>query len=142
MKQLAHLSVSVALLFGVAGFANAAEHNRDHLKCYRAAEQPVQRSVVDLDTSLFGIDAGCAVTSAVRELCVPAAADVLAGGTEDDAISGENLESERLCYRIKCPRRSRPALQVSDRFGTRTVSVGRPKIFCTAARPVDESVAQ
>ena len=79
---------------------------------------------------MFGVDAGCTVEAKVRELCVPASADVIDGDDSQTDVQGDDVGVERLCYKVKCPKRALPAVQVTDRFGSRTVGVRRSRLLC------------
>jgi hypothetical protein len=136
MRFLASVAVAGCLSTGILRTAFAVEPGADHLRCYRVSDSSVRVAVLDLDTTLLGVDAGCKVKTAAREICVPTSGDMLPGDFVETEIVGEGLVSERLCYRVKCPKRSRPVLQVSDRFGTRTVSLAKPRAFCTPAEPL------
>ena len=110
--------------------ATAGAQARDHLKCYRTADASEAVSSADIESVAFGLDEGCTIEGKVRELCVPATADVLVSDSAKNDFQGDDLTTERLCYKIKCPKRALPGLQVSDRFGVRAVGVRRSRLLC------------
>ncbi len=110
----------------------ALAQTRDHMKCYRVDDGDHGSSVIDVETLPFGLDAGCTVIAKARELCVPAEPEVM-GPAADSDFAGEELDGDRLCYRVKCPKRLLPAFEVADRFGSRPVSVRRARKLCTPA---------
>jgi hypothetical protein len=102
----------------------------DHLQCHRVIDKADGTITADVDTAAFGLQPGCTVQNRVRQWCEPAAADVLPP-VDPNLASGEDLHSERLCYRIHCSGSAPAALQASDRFGTRIVLLGKSKRLCT-----------
>ena len=134
MMRFGIVFCATTLVLTLAGAASAQSSN-DHMKCSRVTDRDGVSAVVDLETAQLGLDAGCKVKAKSRELCVPVAADVIGPVHESAAVTGENLADERLCYRIKCPKRSLPQVQVADRFGTRPVALGQARRFCTSVIP-------
>jgi hypothetical protein len=141
--------VRVAFLFLLSALstawtvtASATSPVHDHLECRRALDASESDARVDLETLPFGLDEGCVVEAKVREVCTPATAGVLAGGSSrassdasagessDDAFTGEDLREERTCYRITCPRRAHAPMLASDRFGAREIRVRRAARIC------------
>jgi hypothetical protein len=115
------------------GLGATPAETRDHLKCYRTEDASEAGASVDLASVPFGLDAGCVIEGKVRELCVPATGDVVdeqhPSGAEPP-LRGDDLAQERLCYRVACPKRDLPRVQVTDRFGSRTVDVRRSRLVC------------
>ena len=130
-RFLALCLVSTFALVGAhAVVARAQSH--DHLRCYRVSDRAGTDAGIEIATLPFGLSPGCKVKASARELCVPTTADVLTTGQEAASdIGGEDLQSERLCYRIKCPQRTLPQIAVADRFGARSVSLGKAARYCT-----------
>ena len=139
MMRLGIVFCATAVLLLLAGAGPARSQTNDYMKCYRVSDLGGAAAVIDLKTAQLGQDAGCMLKAKSRELCVPAASDVVGPVAEGAGITGENLVSERLCYRIKCPKRSLPQVRVDDRFGTRLVVLGQPKRFCTSVTPDTEA---
>ena len=123
-------AVVVGALGLVCVVSASAERRLDHLKCYHVQDASEARATADVDTLPFGVDAGCVIEAKAREVCVPASADAFAGAPAAPEIEGDDLGYERTCYRLACPERALPAMQVTDRFGTRSVTVRRAKTLC------------
>lgn len=116
--------------------AAASDVPFDHLQCRRVKDESAATRSADLASAPLGLRRGCTVKGAVREVCQPAAAAALgapASGAATGEATGENLASERLCYRVRCEDPRPVAMQASDRFGTRPVTVGRTMRLCVAA---------
>ena len=83
---------------------------------------------------------GCKIGKAIPTLfCVPATKTVV---EVRDRATGQPITplpiagpdpGDRLCYKIKCDAPSPPDTQVTDQFGTRTMSGLRAKLLCTPA---------
>jgi len=149
MKRISTFSrVVTTIVAGIALAAAAlpgAAHagSDDHMKCTRVEDAAVvATSAVDLDTVVFGAQTGCVVSGAARELCVPAASDVLAPAADGKAVRGEALLDERLCYELSCPTPAATAFVASDRFGTRTITLKKAKRFCTPAAPASDAITR
>src|SRR5215475_3546940 len=112
----------------------------DHLKCYKVHDPLLLSGTVDLDSPQFGAEPGCKIARGVPPLfCVPATKTVVA--VRDRAtgqpitplpIRGPN-PGDRLCYKLKCDAPAPPDIEVTDQFGTRTLSGLRAKMLCTPA---------
>ena len=133
MNAVSTFFLALTAAAALASPAMAAEH-RDHLDCFRIEDGSAAEATVDLATLPFGVDEGCTVKAAARELCVPAPAHIVDGEMPEAALRGENLVEERVCYRIACPERELAPVTVSDRFGTRQVTVRKPRLLCVAAQ--------
>jgi hypothetical protein len=124
------LETAMPLLVLVAMIAwcpSASAQTQDHLKCSRTEYTSEAYETPDIRRTAFGVDQGCTIQAKVRELCVPTSADVIDGDTD---FHGDDAGVERLCYKVKCPKRALPAVQVTDRFGSRTVGVRRSRMLC------------
>jgi hypothetical protein len=129
-------TIAVVVTLGIAWMGVARADSLDHMRCSRVTgPATVASSAADLDTVAFGTQTGCVVKGAARELCVPAAGDVLAPPPASDAVRGEALLDERLCYALSCPAPGVTAFVASDRFGTRTITLKKAKRFCTPVMP-------
>jgi hypothetical protein len=125
---------TVVLAVVVGWHVSAAAQAHDHLKCYRTEDAGEAVLPVDIESAAFGLDSGCTIEAKVREHCVPATAIVLGNARPDAAdLAGDDLAADRLCYEIECPKRDLPAAQVTDRFGSRLVSIRRSKLVCLPA---------
>jgi hypothetical protein len=128
-----------ALLLTIAAPAGALADDgllRDHMRCHRVDDPSTIDAVVDVDTVALGRHAGCTVKATAREVCTPVGADVLDPPRTEDAVRGERLLGERLCYVLRCPGVTPGLLVASDRFGKREVSLKKTKRLCTAVEPV------
>ena len=134
LLRTARWALPLALVAVAPWGSSAHASNRDHLQCHRVSAGTEVSATVDVGTLPFGLQAGCRVAGPVKEWCEPVAATVLSPETPGAPV-GEDLHSERLCYRIRCAKNPFPVLQASDRFGTRTVTLARSKRICVAAVP-------
>jgi hypothetical protein len=116
---------AATLVFGLAATAAEAQL-QDHLKCYKVKDPSSFSATVDLfpaDTDTFESDAGCSVKVRSRQLCVPVAKEVVTTDAPDLDVGGIDLTNAFLCYKVRCPATELPpTLQMSDQFGTRTLT--------------------
>ena len=109
----------------------------DHLKCYKVKDTASFSATVDLrpaDGATFELDVGCTVKVHSRELCVPVEKDFVASDGPHLDISGQELANAFFCYKLRCPASVLPAsLQMSDQFGTRTLTGLRTSTVCAPA---------
>lgn len=139
MRSFRNFRVAAALLLVggslVAGPAVAQLH--DHLKCYKVRDETSFAATVDLrpaDDALFAVDVGCAVKVRSRQLCFPVEKDLVASSSGQLNVTGQELNNAFLCYAVKCPAIAVPeALQMSDQFGTRTVTRLKTSTICGPA---------
>jgi hypothetical protein len=139
--RLVHGSLAVVAAFalGVVPLPRpACAQPHDHLKCYKAKDVTSFVATIDLhpaDEALFEVDAGCTVKARTKQVCFPVEQDVVAsGGGAGLNVSGQDLANAFLCYTVKCPPAVPPAtLQMSDPFGTRTLSGLKTSTVCTPA---------
>jgi hypothetical protein len=126
-------TVALLPLLGGSGSAQVA----DHLKCYRVKDPLRLGGTVDLDTPQFGLDAGCRISKA-KLFCVPATKTNVA--VTDKAtkqpitplpVTGPD-PGDRICYTVKCPAGVGDQ-EVTDQFGTRTVSKLQASLVCVPA---------
>jgi len=121
--------------FALASPASAQLH--DHLKCYKVKDTANFRATVDLRPLLsapFEVDANCTVKVRSRQLCFPVAKGVASSEGPSLDVSGQELENAFLCYTVKCPRAPLPeSLEMSDQFGTRTLTGLRTSTICAPA---------
>jgi hypothetical protein len=126
---------TAAALLLLASPASAQLH--DHLKCYKVKDPSSASATVDLrpaDLSNFEVDAGCTVKVRSRQVCFPVEKDLVnTTGTSLD-VNGPELATPYLCYKVRCPAAAIPAsLQMSDQFGTRTLTSLRTSTVCAPA---------
>ncbi len=134
----------VIAVLATALVATAAEAGvPDHLQCYELKNANLRglRGVVDLDAPAFGLAPGCRISRA-KLYCVPAEAAVQPGTLADggrplDEIlyQGRPTETDRICYRVKCPypAGAAPDQTVTDRFATHRFKQLRTEMLCTPA---------
>jgi hypothetical protein len=128
------LSFAFAFAFGCAGEAVAQTY--DHLQCFKVRDTRTFSSAeVDLDAMLaeFGLQA-CSIKGRAKKLCVPAEKTVTS--IEDGSVipsTSEELGALRLCYKLRCPASTAPAMTVSDQFGSRSVDSFKAVELCTPA---------
>jgi hypothetical protein len=126
----------------VAGPASAID---DHLQCFKIKDKLKLHGNVDMDSSQFGLDPRCEIKPG-KLFCVPAEktnVSVQDGKAPLSPLpySAEAAPGDRICYRAACPFDKQlglpKQLEVTDQFGTRTVSFGRTKsktqLICTPA---------
>jgi len=113
---------------------------QDHLLCFKVHDPLLLSGTVDLDSPQFGAEPGCKIARATPPLfCVPATKTVVEARDRATGqpitplpISGPN-PGDRLCYKIKCDAPAPSDIEVTDQFGTRTLSGLRAKLLCTPA---------
>lgn len=120
-------------LVGLLAVSAPAEA-QDHLKCFKVRDASTFRvAAVDVDALAagYGLES-CTVLGRAKRVCVPADATVTSidEGT-DDPTPGETLEGWRMCYRLRCPKVELAPAEITDRFGTRTVSAFKAVELCT-----------
>ena len=116
----------------------------DHLKCYKIKDPVKLAGVVDLSSPQFGPENGCIISKA-KFFCVPA---TKAAVSAIDKATGRPITplpvtgpdpGDRICYKLKCPEPFPADQQVTDQFGTRTVSKFKPFLLCTPATKEDRN---
>jgi hypothetical protein len=108
----------------------------DHLKCYKVKDPHKFEATADLvprDDPPFAVEPGCRVKVTGKKLCVPVDKQLLATTAPVVEFPTAEASSDYLCYKVKCPKGAVPDLEVTDQFGTRTVSGLRAKEICTPA---------
>jgi hypothetical protein len=126
---------SVALLAGVAGAGNGA----DHLKCYKAKDPaPKAAYTFDLDSPYPGIPgmAGCTIKVPGKLVCGVVQKTNVSPPPPFPSATGELLgNSIYVCYKAKCPEAPPFALDVNDQFGDRQQESRKVQLLCTPATP-------
>lgn len=132
--RLAALAVVLPSCF--VGLPNADAGVADGLRCYRVEDPMLLEGVVDLDATDLGFDSTCRVKK-TRTYCVPVSTSVV-----DATINGHSLTplpvsgpnpGDRICYKITCPGPLPQLPEVSDMFGTRTLTAVRNATLCVPA---------
>ncbi|HEY2774864.1 MAG TPA: hypothetical protein VGK20_12535 [Candidatus Binatia bacterium] len=133
--QLRLIVICIPALVFIA--ASARADVADHLKCYKIKDPLNLSATADLNTPLFGADAGCSISKA-KLFCVPATKTNVSAKnkTTGTTITLQRVDGPdpgaRICYKVKCPA-SVPDQEISDQFGTRTVGVVGSSLLCTPA---------
>ncbi len=128
--NLIAIGVAASFLSG-AGIAQAQID--DHLKCYKIRDSLSLKGKVDLRTPQFGLEPGCKISSA-QLFCVPATKTVLKANVDPLLpIFGPPAPGDRICYKVVCPPPFPPDTQVTDQFGTRQLTMLKPRLLCTPA---------
>jgi hypothetical protein len=108
----------------------------DHLQCYKISDPHKFRGVVNLDSPQFGLTGGCKIKIRGTKLCAPTTKQLVSFDPDTPlvAFTSEDLVFDRICYRVKCPNAAIPPQEVTDQFGTRTVSIRSSVVeVCTPA---------
>jgi len=114
----------------------------DHLKCYKVKD-PVRLkgpkpSWLDL-TGVDGRTEQCRIVGGFRLVCVPVHKEVTApierklDGKFEEFVpvpSDDLSEEDKLCYKIRCLSSGAADRDVTDQFGSRTVSKPKPFLLC------------
>jgi hypothetical protein len=128
------LSTMVVSLATV-GAADAQVH--DHLQCFKVKDTVNFAATVDLrpaDEPPFAVDADCRVKVRSRQLCIPVEKDLVEATGPQLGVGGQELLNAFLCYSVKCRDTDVPAaVQMSDQFGSRTLTGLRTTTVCAPA---------
>jgi hypothetical protein len=137
MQRIA-IAAMVLLTTTFAAPANAQVD--DHLQCYRVKDPTKLDALVDLDSPQFGLAPDCRIGKTMF-FCVPALKTVLSAvdkGTKPPTtitpvpITGPNA-GDRICYKARCPFPVQSNNQVTDQFGTRSITRFATTMLCTPA---------
>jgi hypothetical protein len=132
----ASLSVVLPVACALACASEGLAQTYDHLQCFKVRDTKTFSSAeVDLEALLteFGLQA-CTVKGRAKKLCVPAGKTVTS--IEDGNVipsTSEEIAALRLCYKLRCPASTAPAITVSDQFGSRDVDSFKAVELCTPA---------
>lgn len=109
----------------------------DHLKCYKVKDTASFSALVDLRPLVgapFEVDANCKVRVRSRQLCFPVQKGLVESSGPSLDVRGQELANAFLCYTVKCPASPVPqSLEMSDQFGTRTLTGLRTSTICAPA---------
>ncbi len=110
-----------------------AKGDPDHLQCYevRDSNKSVGEAVKLLNRQ-FGLSE-CKVDLRSVQLCAPTA-KFSDGSPEGDDPRGNALETDFLCYKVRCEPPNQAAAVVSDQFGERKMKIGAARTLCTPAK--------
>ena len=145
MKRLTSFTTTVALLAAGLVFVflsvTVAQAQPDHLHCFKAKDSAKFNATATLSAlqTQFGFNEECQIKGKGKLFCVPVTKTVTAfedkskDGIDQVELPGQELEDDRVCYRIKCPKKDIPAQTVIDQFGTRTMEKFKSQLLCTPA---------
>ena len=125
MRQLA--CGFLRLAFCVVLAAPTAAQVPDHLKCYKVKD-PQEKSVYTADLGGLQAEPGCVIRVPGKLLCVETTKTNVTPtppGVDDTGAAGRFL-----CYKVKCPKATPPAVPWTDQFGTRSLTPGVAKVLC------------
>jgi hypothetical protein len=134
---------SIGLLVVAFAATHAAAQVADGLQCYKVTDTTLKRlkAVVDLDAPSAGLAPGCRLSRA-KYYCTPAKTTVQPGTLYDGATpisgipyNGRPAATDRICYKVACPRPVGTAADetVTDRFGTHQLGRLSTQMVCTPA---------
>jgi hypothetical protein len=134
MNRLAAVCAAATLM--VLSVAGSSDAQSDHLKCYKLKDiaqfKSATADLVPSNPSFVGEN--CTIKGKGAQICVPVDKDNVAveEGTDQD-FPTQNLTNAVLCYKVKCPDATSASIQVSDQFGTRTITKGKASKVCGPA---------
>jgi len=128
-RTLVAASLVTAVLLLVADSADAGR--RDHVRCQRVDDAAEITIAADVATALAQAGAGCVLRGGALRVCAPVDA-AAAGAVSRSDPAGIEDATQRACYRLECPPAQPASVQVTDRFGTRPVTVKQPRVVCVA----------
>jgi hypothetical protein len=140
-RAISTILVAAASLLAAA--AARAQGVPDNLQCYKVRDPELRalRGVVDLDAPSIGVAPGCKIGKA-KLYCAPARQSVRPGTlfngntpVTEVPYHGAPAASDRICYRVTCPKPSGTAAAqtATDRFGTRRLGDLKTDMVCTPA---------
>lgn len=140
MKRFAFVS-AFAILAALAVGSSTAHAQADHLKCFKAKDSAKFNATATLSAlqAQFGVDESCEIKGKGKLFCVPVTKQVTAfednskDGIAQVPITGQVLEDDRVCYKVKCPKTEIASEVVTDQFGARTMEKFKVDLLCTPA---------
>jgi hypothetical protein len=135
MKMTVWIVAAVFVMSAGAGQAAVT----DHLACYKVKDPTKIKAMVNLAEPQIGAANGCTVSGAAL-FCVAASKTVVRATSNNAPLTplpyaGPPAETDRLCYKLKCPRPPTPVpgQEATDQFGTRTLTNFTAAMLCTPA---------
>lgn len=112
------------------GIGNQAVY--DHLECFKPKDTLKLKAVADVVAPGVYAASGCKVGPA-KKYCTPAIKIVTESNVVVTPLPGQNLTTDYICYKIKCPK---VALTqgVVDQFGARTLIKLKQQELCVPAQ--------
>jgi hypothetical protein len=136
--RAAAVVVGVTVLVGQSGTGLAQVPpgaEADHLKCYTVVkDQNIKdKVIIDLFNKQFGTESECSLLTKAPLFCAPSAKAVGTNPPGDDP-RGPKLESDFLCYRVRCPKLEKREIPlVDDQFGKRSITIKSAQLVCAPA---------
>ncbi len=131
--------IGLGIMLGAVLIAGAVQaQTNDHLKCYQVKGDLKLKGLVDIETPQFGLEPGCKIKKA-KFFCAPATksnVDVVDGEKQPITpllLSAPPAPGDRICWQVKCPEPFPPDTEVTDQFGTQTLTKFKTKLLCTPA---------
>ena len=137
MRHLHHGLLAAGLVTGLSLLiptgAAFAKGEPDHLQCYDIKDShPSVVKVVKLLNRQFGASE-CKIDLHALQLCAPTAKFTDASDDGDDP-RGPALETDFLCYKVRCLPVNQAAAVISDQFGERKARIGAARTLCTPTK--------
>lgn len=145
MKKIVQV---VALAIIANGFVSlAGAQVNDHLECYKIKDPQKMQAVVDLDALQDRFDVataglnGCKLSPRAVLFCIPVTKSVrpLVPPTPATGFVGPPLQTDQLCYKLKCPKPTVTSVDVVDQFAKRKIEGFAPALLCAPAIKTDET---
>ena len=108
----------------------------DHLECYKIKDPSKFEATADLVplvTPPWPAATGCDIKVSGRKYCVAVDKQLTASTAPAVEFPTAAVASDYLCYKAKCPKATIADAEVTDQFGTRTVSRFKTIEVCTPA---------
>ena len=109
---------------------------QDHLECYRIKDPHKFVATADLtpaETPPFPVATGCDIRVTGRKYCVPVTKALTSSTAPEVEFPTTAVTSNFVCYKVKCPKVTISDTEISDQFGTRTVSRFKTSEICAPA---------
>jgi hypothetical protein len=134
--------VTVVLTLVASALASGASAQiNDHLECFKIKDPLKLNAVVDLDALQDRFDVatvglkGCVLAKKATMFCVPVTKSVRPATppTPATGLVGPPLQTDQLCYKLKCPKPTVTSVQVVDQFAQRQIAGFVPAFLCAPA---------
>jgi hypothetical protein len=135
MMLPALLGVCVSLAASVA--LGQVIFEEDHLKCYKVVrdEMPSGSRIAELANRQFG-DELCKVRTRASFLCAPTVKWKIGEQVVPPDPRGEALDTDFLCYKMRCANDQKREILINDQFGERKILTTQAQMLCTPALKV------
>jgi hypothetical protein len=130
----------IPALFGACLTLNASTapaqviFDEDHLKCYKVVrdELPNGTRLAELSNRQFGDDT-CKVRTRASYLCAPTVKWKVNDQIVPNDPRGEQLDTDFLCYKMRCANDQKREILINDQFGERRILTTTAQLLCTPA---------